>query len=180
MRIANWRQRLKNAFVNSTLYKWEFCLSWHAACELEHSSLAGWVLPGQWQLVHQAPQEASWAPWRWIQGQGRCLKGPLQHILAPLPYASAETALTRGKSKAAAIAPWDENTSQTTPWKILDYFCFTAVTDCRLVPTHYMGEKVVPLSSIRFFLIICATEMYRNALLYWAFSIYMIRVNLWR
>lgn len=105
---------------------------------------------------------------------------PLQHILAPLPYTSAGTALTRGKSKAAAAAPWDENTNQHFPkhsWKTLSYFYFTTVTDCRLASTHYIGEKVVPLSRIRFVLI-CATKMYRNALLFWA--LYILRVNFWR
>lgn len=87
MRTANWRQRLKKAFVNSTLYKWEFCLSWHTACELEYSSVPGGELPGQQELVHQAPWEVSWAPWRWIWGQGRCLKGPLPSAAHPGPAA---------------------------------------------------------------------------------------------
>lgn len=140
--------------------------------------LSGWELLGQGELVHQAPWEAFWAPWRWIQGQGRYLKGPLQHILALLPCASAESPY-QGKEQGSSSLRWKHLPALPKPLMKNTGLFLLHNSDWLQVSSYTLyGGKVVPLSCIRFFVLICATEMYKNALFYWA--LYIIKVNFWR
>lgn len=146
MRIANWRQRLRKAFVNSTLYKREFCLSWHAACELEYSwNTAQWLggsCQGSRSLFCPSGSLGSiLSPMKMDPRPGQVPEVPsaahpghgASHVSRDSPY--------QGKEQGSSYCSWRWKHQPTLP-KPLGYSCFTTVTDCRLVPTHCMGKRL--------------------------------------
>lgn len=164
--IANWRQRLKKTFVNSTFYKWEFCLSWHIAYELKYGLLGGSCPSGRSLFIrllrkcHKPHKNGSKRQCRWLQGSLPSAACPGPHSPAHQPRSPLPCCGERARQQLFFLeVKTPTNTTQTLPCKTVDYS--TAVADRRLALIHYMGKKFVPLSTIRF-LLICTIEMYRN------------------
>lgn len=137
------------------------CRTW---AETRH---ARWELPG----AAGAPSAGSWgsvtSPTKTnpnvSAGNRRALssaaypgpRGPVRQPRCPRPCCGE-----RARQQLFFLEKKTPNTCQTLPWKTVDYS--TAVTDRRLALIRYMGKKVVPLSSIRFLLLICTIEKHRN------------------